>query len=112
MKALTHDGLTAAQYGFCKLVARGTSLTDAYKNAYNCRKALAKTINRKAAALYARPEIRTTIEQLVSASKIQDIDSVGAAYADTLRFQRQAVEAGNWTAAGANPAPPHSALTV
>jgi hypothetical protein len=101
MKALTHDGLTAVQHAFCRQVARGSSLTDAYRAAYNVRKALPKNVNRKATALFGQPGIRACIEQLVSEAKIQDLDSIGAAYRDTPAYLRQAVERNNLTAAAA-----------
>jgi hypothetical protein len=85
----TQLGLTPKQQNFCRAIASGCTMSDAYREAYNTRKMKPATVNREAHTLMSRPKITTRVEALqrakdraVVASAISDRERV----LDKLRY--------------------------
>ena len=79
--------------------AQGMSQSDAYRKAYNCRRAQQKTIHEKASRLFARDRVRARVRELLREARVQDIDSVGEAIDHLLRLLEKAERDGNYNAA-------------
>ncbi len=58
------QGLTSKQERFSQLVASGTSASDAYREAYDVKKASAKTINEAASRVLANSKVSARVEEL------------------------------------------------
>lgn len=58
--------LTPKQLHFCRCVASGLTLSDAYREAYDTKGSQA-TVNNAGSQLYKQPEIRQRIDQLIAA---------------------------------------------
>ena len=58
------DKLTRRQEIFCEYVVNGKTYSDAYREAYNPKKASNKTINEKASRLMAEDKIRARVESM------------------------------------------------
>ena len=58
------DKLTRKQEIFCEYVVNGKTYSDAYRKAYNPKKASNKTINEKASRLMAEDKIRARVESM------------------------------------------------
>ena len=71
------DGLTPEEAKACLYRAQGLSQSDAYRRAFNKPQAKPKTINEKACRLFAKPATQARVSELLKASKVQDIISVG-----------------------------------
>ncbi len=71
------DGLTPEEAKVCLYRAQGSSQSDAYRRAFNKPQAKPKTINEKACRLFAKPATQARVVELLKASKVQDIISVG-----------------------------------
>ncbi len=71
------DGLTPGEAKACLYRAQGLSQSDAYRRAFNKPQAKPKTINEKACRLFAKPATQARVSELLKASKVQDIISVG-----------------------------------
>jgi hypothetical protein len=61
---MSNQPLTGKQLLFAQEVAKGSTLSDAYRTAYDSEKMSSKTINEKASLLMANDKIRTRVEEL------------------------------------------------
>ena len=68
MSAKNEHGLTPQQEVFAQGVARGKSLSEAYRAAYKASKMKPETVNDAASKLMANPEITHRVRQLQSAA--------------------------------------------
>ncbi len=76
-KRIELDGLTPQEAQACLYRAQGLSQSDAYRRAFNKPQAKPKTINEKACRLFAKPATQARVSELLKASKVADIISVG-----------------------------------
>ena len=56
-------GLTAKQTAFCRSVASGMTLADAYRSAYDCARMKPATVRRKACELMKNGNVAATVEK-------------------------------------------------
>ena len=89
------DGLTPEEAKACLYRAQGLSQSDAYRRAFNKPQAKPKTINEKACRLFARPATQARVSELLSASKLADLESLGEASQKLLEDIDAARERGN-----------------
>ncbi len=89
------DGLTPEEAKACLYRAQGLSQSDAYRRAFNKPQAKPKTINEKACRLFARPAVQARVSDLLSASKLADLESLGEASQKLLEDIDAARERGN-----------------
>ncbi len=73
------DGLTPQESRAAVLRATGMTQADAYRQAFGVRRAKQKTIIEKASRLFARDNMKARIRDLLSASKLADLESLGEA---------------------------------
>ncbi len=92
------DGLTPAEAKACLYRAQGLSQSDAYRRAFNKPQAKPKTINEKACRLFAKPAVEARVRELLSASKLADIESLGEASQKLLEDTEAARQDGNHNA--------------
>ena len=71
------DGLTPEEAKASLYRALGLSQSYAYRRAFRKPQAKPKTINEKACRLFAKPATQARVSELLKASKVQDIISVG-----------------------------------
>jgi phage terminase small subunit len=64
MKKSANPALTPKQQYFCRAVASGCTMSDAYREAYSAGRMKPATINREAHTLMAIPKITTRVEAL------------------------------------------------
>jgi len=64
---LNENGLTRKQQAFAEAVARGASISDAYRQAFDAGNMKAATIRKRASELMTRGEVRGLVERLVAA---------------------------------------------
>jgi hypothetical protein len=93
------DGLTIQEAQAAAFRAQGMSQSDAYRQAYNVKRARPKNIHERACRLFARPNVKTRVEELLRGAKVEDIDSVGKAFDSLLRLLEKAIADGNYNAA-------------
>ncbi len=93
------DGLTVQETKAAAFRAQGMSQSDAYRQAFNIKRAKPKTVHEKASRLFARPKVRARVDELLRMAKIEDIDSVGKAFDHLLRLLEKAEADGNYNAA-------------
>lgn len=98
MRKLLPNGLTPAQDRFCTLLARGIPQIQAYRQAGFAKRAKDETAAPKACLLAKQPKVQARIAELLKASGVADLDSVGQAYSDLLRVMTKAEAEGNMTA--------------
>ena len=60
------DGLTAKQEAFAQAVANGSTLSDAYRSAYDCGESSMATVNNSAHGLAKRPHIAARINEITA----------------------------------------------
>ncbi len=89
------DGLTPEEAKACLYRAQGLSQSDAYRRAFNKPQAKPKTINEKACRLFARPATQARVSDLLSASKLADLENLGEASQKLLEDIDAARERGN-----------------
>ena len=92
------DGLTPHEAKASLYRAQGMSQSDAYRKAFNKPRASAKTINEKACRLFAKPAVQARVRELLKASKLQDMVSIGEWGDMTLDKIMKAENSGNWNA--------------
>ena len=92
------DGLTPEEAKACLYRAQGLSQSDAYRRAFNKPQAKPKTINEKACRLFAKPAVEARVRELLSASKLADIESLGEASQKLLEDTEAARQDGNHNA--------------
>lgn len=93
------DGLTIQEAQAAAFRAQGMSQSDAYRRAYNVKRAQPKNVHERACRLFARPKVKARVEELLRGAKVQDIDSVGQAFDHLLRLLEKAEADGNYNAA-------------
>ncbi len=93
------DELTPQEAQAAAYRAQGMSQSDAYRSAYNVKRAKPKTVHEKASRLFARDKVKARVRELLRGAKIQDIDSVGQAFDHLLRLLEKAEADGNYNAA-------------
>ncbi len=71
------DGLTAKQREFARLVACGHTQADAYRLAYDVKRAKPETVARNASKLAHNTYVATRIRELLREARIEDILTVG-----------------------------------
>ena len=89
------DNLTPEEARACLYRAQGLSQSDAYRRALNKLQAKPKTINEKAFRLFAKPATQARVRELLSASKLADLESLGEASQALLEDIDAARERGN-----------------
>ncbi len=89
------DGLTPEEATACLYRAQGLSQSEAYRRAFNQPQAKPKTINEKACRLFAKPAVQARVSELLSASKLADLESLGEASQKLLEDIDAARERGN-----------------
>ncbi len=89
------DGLTPEEAKACLYRAQGLSQSAAYRLAFNKPQAKPKTINEKACRLFAKPATQARVSELLSASKLADLESLGEASQKLLEDIDAARERGN-----------------
>ncbi len=76
------NNLTPKQQHFCRAIASGCTMSDAYREAYSASKMKPATINREAHTLMATPKITTRVEAL---QRAKDRAFVAASLSDRER---------------------------
>ncbi len=95
------DGLTAKQREFARLVACGHTQADAYRRAYDVKRAKPETVARNASKLMHNTYVATRVRELLKQARVEDIVSVGEAVKFILEGRERAIMAGNSTAEAA-----------
>ena len=98
MEAKRDDGLTAKQAEFARLVACGHTQADAYRLAYDVKRAKPETVARNASKLMHNTYVSTRVRELLREARVFDIEAVGQAYQQLLDDMQTAREKGNDTA--------------
>lgn len=98
MRKRLPNGLTAAQDKFCTLLCKGVPQIHAFRQAGMGKRLSDSHAANKASDLAKRPDIQRRCAELLAASAVADLDSVGQAYADLLRVMATAEREGNLTA--------------
>jgi hypothetical protein len=93
------DELTPQQAQAAVYRAQGMSQSDAYRRAYNVRRAKPKTVHEKASRLFAQDKMKARVRELLRQARVTDIDSVGQAFDHLLRLLEKAEQDGNYNAA-------------
>ncbi len=91
-------GLTPPEAKACLYRAQNMTQSDAYRKAFNKPRASAKTINEKACRLFAKPAVQARLRELLNASKLADIESLGEASQKLLEDTEAARQDGNHNA--------------
>jgi len=76
------SGLTPKQQHFCRAIASGCTMSDAYREAYSTSKMKPATINREAHTLMANPKITARVETL---QRAKDRACIASAVSDRER---------------------------
>jgi len=97
-KRVELGGLTPQEAEAARLRATGLSQTESYRRAFKIVRAKPKGLWERASRLFARPEVQARIDELLRASKVADILSVGQSFAELQDMKRAAFEDGNHTA--------------
>ena len=97
-RARDKDGLTRQEAEACRLLVSGMTQSDAYRQAFKARESEAKSIHERASRLFAKPQVQTRVRKLLDHANIQDLDSVGRAFADLQVDIKRAKELDNMTA--------------
>ena len=93
-------GLTPQQEAFAVALAKGYSQSDAYRAAYNVKPTTtAESVHVSASRMAKRPNVQSRVRQLLSESRIADIDNMGQAWRDLLDIYQEARDEKNYNAA-------------
>jgi hypothetical protein len=95
------DGLSPKEARAAALRAQGWSQAQAYRHAFNARELERSTLDSRASVVFKRPAMEKRVRSLLDAANIQDIDSVGRAFADLQEDLAEAKADRNWTAVAA-----------
>ena len=95
------NGLTAKQREFARLVACGHTQAEAYRLAYDVKRAKPETVARNASKLMHNTYIATEVRELRKAARVEDIISVGEHTAHILEDREEAKADRNHTAIAA-----------
>ncbi len=93
------DGLTPQESQAAVLRATGMSQAEAWRQAFNRPRVKPQTAWTEASKVFSRPKVSQRVSELLKTARIEDIDSVGAAFDDLLRLLTKAEDEGNLTAA-------------
>ncbi len=83
---------------FCALRACGHSQSDAYRIAWDCKRAKPESVHRMAHRVAQRVHVKSRIRDLLREARVNDIEAVGQAYQQLLEDMQTAREKGNDTA--------------
>ena len=97
-KRIELDGLTPQEAQFCVYLVQGLNQTEAYRRAFNVGRQTQKTSTEKASRLSAMGNVQARVRDLLQASKVQDIISVGEWGQMVLEGVEKARTDGNMTA--------------
>ncbi len=89
------DGLSPQEGRAAVLRAQGLSQADAYRQAFGVRRAKQKSVIERASRLFAKGNMKSRIRELLSASKLADLESLGEASQKLLEDIDAARERGN-----------------
>ena len=92
------DGLTPQEAAAARAYASGLGQADAYRTGFHGQ-SKPSTIHSKASVLFARPDIKARIRDLLRAAKISDITSVGEHIHRMVEARAEAFAEKNYTAA-------------
>lgn len=107
MKHFTKDpstGLHPNEEKFCRYLATGMNQSEAYRAAHSKDRVdrLSKDqIAVRASKMAGRQGIRERVRQLLDEAKISDLDNLGRAFTDLMRFIEKAEDKQNFTALAA-----------
>ncbi len=94
-KRVELDGLSPQEAEAARLRATGLSQVESYRQAFSTGRAKQKTLYERSSKLFAKPEMKTRIRELLSASKLADLESLGEASQKLLEDIDAARERGN-----------------
>jgi len=92
------DGLMPKEAMAAKLFASGLNQSEAYRAAFDSR-SKPSIVHTKASILFAKPQVRERVQQLLRAAKISDITSVGELIHRMVEARAEAFAEKNYTAA-------------
>jgi hypothetical protein len=92
------DGLTPQESRAAALRAQGLSQADAYRQAFDVKRATQKTVIEKASRLFAKGNMKARVRDLLKAARVTDIESVGEAFDVMLSDMEAARNDGNHNA--------------
>ncbi len=92
------DELDPKEAKFCVLRASGHNQSDAYRIAWDCKRAKPESVHRMAHRIAQRVHVKSRIRELLREARITDIETVGQAYEQLLEDMQTAREQGNATA--------------
>lgn len=91
--------LTAKQEAFCLAVTKGMSLSDAYREAYDCTRMQPETVNKRASELACNGEITGRINELRAEAARSAVVTLEGHLNDLKRLRDKAEEAAEYAAA-------------
>ncbi len=89
------DGLSPQEGRAAVLRAQGLTQVDAYRQAFGVKRAKQKSVIERASRLFAKDNMKSRIRELLSASKLADLESLGEASQKLLEDIDAARERGN-----------------
>jgi hypothetical protein len=92
------DGLSPQESRAAALRAQGWTQADAYRQAFDIKRAKQKTIIEKASRLFAKSNMKARVRELLKAARVTDIESVGEAFSTMLEDMQAARFDGNHNA--------------
>ncbi len=92
------DEMDPKEAKFCVLRASGHNQSDAYRNAWDCKRAKPESVHRMAHRIAQRVHVKSRIRELLREARVNDIEAVGQAYEQLLEDMQTAREKGNDTA--------------
>ncbi len=92
------DEMDPKEARFCVLRACGHSQSDAYRIAWDCKRAKPESVHRMAHRIAQRVHVKSRIRALLREARVNDIEAVGQAYEQLLEDMQAAREKGNDTA--------------
>ena len=92
------DGLSPQESRAAALLAQGLTQAGAYRQAFDVKRMKPETVWNKASKLFSRSEVQARVCELLKAARVQDIESVGEAFATMLGDMESARADGNHNA--------------
>ena len=100
MEAKLDGELTAKQAEAARFYAlEGCTQSEAYRRAYNVRRAKPETVWNEASKLFRNPQVATRVRELLAAARMEQIISHGEHLKGMIERRDAAQQAGNLTAA-------------
>ncbi len=96
--ARDEDGLSYVEAKAAALCAQGFTQSEAYRQATGTIRAKPETVHKRASDLFKRAHVRGRVRELLSASKLADIESLGEASQKLLEDTEAARQDGNHNA--------------